>query len=254
VQYVIHDQVILSRAPEGPLATHLVPFADALSAQGYSGQLLKVQVRIAACFSRWLKQKGVVGARNICLEHATQYLRYRARHVRACLNDRAALRHLIDFLRSEGVIPVEKTVTRRVPPTEVCAQAYAEYLRDAQALAGVTIIYYVAFVRDFLHHCFGDGKVALSRLRAADVVSFVQLNARRLHLKRAKLMTCDLFFATRAIVATLRWTWLPPFQSSPTGRCHQSLVQFPLTRRDSCWLALIDTLQSVAATTLSCFC
>ena len=192
MKYVIHDQVILSRAPEGPLAAHLVPFADALSAQGYSGQLLKVQVRIAACFSRWLKQKGVVGARNICLDHATQYLRYRARHVRACLNDRAALRHLIDFLRSEGVIPVAKTVTRRVPPTEVCAQAYAEYLRDAQALAGVTIIYYVPFVRDFLHHCFGDGKVTLSRLRAADVVSFVQLNARRLHLKRAKLMTTAL--------------------------------------------------------------
>jgi site-specific recombinase XerD len=192
VQYVIHDQVILSRAPEGPLAAHLVPFANALSAQGYSEQFLKVQVRIAACFSRWLKQKGVAGARDICLEHATQYLRYRARHVRSYLNDRAVLRHLIDFLRSEGVIPVEKTVTRRVPPAEICAQAYTEYLRDAQALTDETVRAYLPFVHDFLHHCFGDGKVTLSRLRSADVVSFVQLNARRLHLKRAKLMTTAL--------------------------------------------------------------
>src|SRR3984893_14508478 len=105
---------------------------------------------------------------------------------------RYALRHLIDFMRSEGVIPVEKTATRRVPPAEICAQAYAEYLRDAQALAAVTIINYVPFVSDFLHHCFGDGKVTLSRLRAADVVSFVQLRARRLHLRHAKLMTTAL--------------------------------------------------------------
>ena len=191
VKYVIHDQVILSRAPEGPLAAHLVAFADAISAQGYSGQSMKVQVRIAACFSRWLKQTGV-GVRDICFDHATRYLRYRARHVRPFLDDRAALRHLIDFLRSEGVIPVEKTATRRVPPAEICAQAYEEYLRDAQALAAATIINYVPFVRDFLDHCFGDGKVTLSRLRAADVVSFVQFQAPRLHLKRAKLMTTAL--------------------------------------------------------------
>jgi integrase/recombinase XerD len=191
VKYVIHDQVILSRAPEGPLAAHLIPFANALNAQGYSGQLLKLQVRIAACFSRWLKRRGV-GARDIRLEHATRYLRYRSRHVRSCLDDRAALRHLIDFLRSEGVIPVEKTATRRVSPAEICAQAYAEYLRDAQALAAATVRNYVPFVCDFLHQCFGDGKVTLSRLRAADVVSFVQIRAPGLHLKRAKLMTTAL--------------------------------------------------------------
>jgi site-specific recombinase XerD len=160
----------------------LGPFANALSAQGYSGQSLKLQVRIAACFSRWLEQKGV-GARDINLEHAMRYLRYRARYLRSTPSDRAALRHLIDFLRSEGVIPVEKTATHRVPPAEICAQAYAEYLRDAQALAAATVVYYVSFARDFLHHCFGDGKVTLSRVRAADVVSFVQFNAPRLHLK-----------------------------------------------------------------------
>ena len=191
VKHIIHDQVTLSKAPEGPLAAHLVSFADAISAQGYSAQSMKQQVRIAACFSRWLKQTGV-SLRDISFDHAIRFLRYRARHVRPYLGDRAALRHLIDFMRSEGVIPVKKTATRRVPPAEICAQAYAEYLRDAQALAAVTIINYVPFVSDFLHYCFGDGKVTLSRLRAADVVSFVQHRAPRLHLKRAKLMTTAL--------------------------------------------------------------
>ena len=187
----IHDQVILSRAPEGPLAAHLISFANAIGAQGYRAQSMQQQVRIAACFSRWLKQSGV-GLKDICDDHAIRYLRYRARHVKPFPADRAALRHLIDLLRSEGVIPGENIAARSVLPTEICAQEYAEYLRDAQALAEATIIHYVPFVRDFLHHCFGDGKVALSRLRAADVVSFVQLRARRLHLRHAKLMTTAL--------------------------------------------------------------
>ncbi len=152
---------------------------------------MQQQVRIAACFSRWLKQTGV-GLKDICDDHAIRYLRYRARHVKPFPADRAALRHLIDLLRSEGVIPGENIAARSVLPTEICAQEYAEYLRDAQALAEATIIHYVPFVRDFLHHCFGDGKVTLSRLRAADVVSFVQLRARRLHLRHAKLMTTAL--------------------------------------------------------------
>ena len=65
------------------------------------------------------------------------------------------------------MIAVEKAATRRVPPAEICAQAYAEYLRDAQALVAVTIINYVPFVRDFLHYCFGDGKVVTDRRNRA---------------------------------------------------------------------------------------
>ncbi len=120
-------------------------------------------------------------------------------------------------MRSEGVISGDKIVARRVLPAEICAQAYAEYLREAQALAETTIINYVPFIRDFLHHCFGDEEVTLSRLRAVDVVNFVPIRAPRLHLRRAKLMTTaqSLFCATCAIAATLRWIWLPPFRSSP---------------------------------------
>jgi site-specific recombinase XerD len=191
VKYVIHDQVTLSQAPEGPLAAHLASFANAICAQGYNAQYMHQQVRIAACFSRWLKQKGV-DVKDICYDHAIRYLRYRARHVKPYLGDRPALRHLIDFMRSEGVIPVEKTATRRVPPAEICAQAYMEYLRDAQALTDETVRAYLPFVHEFLHHCFGDGKVNLSRLRAVDVVRFVQFRAPRLHLGRAKLMTTAL--------------------------------------------------------------
>ncbi|WP_144160547.1 tyrosine-type recombinase/integrase [Paraburkholderia sp. BCC1885] len=59
-------------------------------------------------------------------------------------------------------------------------------------LAETTIAYYSTFATDFLQDRFGDGRVNLSRLRASDVIRFVQLKAQRLHLKRAKLMTTAL--------------------------------------------------------------
>lgn len=200
MKHIIHDQVVLSREPEGPLAAHLSSFAKAISAQGYNVWSLKRKVRIAACFSRWLKQRGVE-VRDIGFDHATRYLRYRALHFQPRNDDRAALRQLIDFLRGEGVVPPEQMATIRISPAERCVQEYEEYLRNIQALARATIIHYVPFVREFLKHRFGDGKVMLSKLRAADVVHFVQVQAPRLHLKQAKLMTT----ALRSFLRYLRY-------------------------------------------------
>lgn len=187
----VHEQVVLSRPLEGPLAAHVVSFANFVSEQGYSGYSLKRQVRIAAGFSRWLERRGIP-VRNIGTDHLVGYLRYRTRHVRPGRGDAAALRHLIDFLRHEGVIQTEKTATRRLTGAERCVREYEQYLREARGLANATVINYVPFVRDLLKHHFGDGRITLSRLGAGDVVRFVQRQVPRLHLKRAKLMTCAL--------------------------------------------------------------
>ena len=188
---VINSQVVLSRPPEGPLAAYIGSFADSLTEQGYAQDSIHRQVLLAACFSRWLKQRDV-GVRSICSDHPVLYLRYRTRHVRPSRGDAAALRHLIDFLRREGVIPGEKRSACRLTPAERYAEAYEQYLREVRALAHPTIVNYVPFIRVFLDGRFGDGRVALSRLCAGDVVRFVQRQAPHLHLKRAKLMTSAL--------------------------------------------------------------
>lgn len=191
MKYVINSQAVLSRPPEGPLAAHIVAFAKSVGDQGYGSYSLKRQVRIAAGFSRWLKQRGIA-VHDICVDHPGLYLRYRARQVLICDGDHAALAHLIDFLRRDGVIPAEKRSAARLTGVERCTQAYEHYLREARALARATIINYVPFVRDFLKGCFSDGRVTLGRLRAADVVRFVQRQVPLLHRKRAKLMTSAL--------------------------------------------------------------
>ncbi len=78
---IINNQVVLSRAPEGPLAAQIGSFAESVSKQGYSLASIHRPVLLAACFSRWLQQNGV-GLRSLCSDHAARYLRYRARRVR----------------------------------------------------------------------------------------------------------------------------------------------------------------------------
>ena len=188
---VINSQVVLSRVPEGPLATHISAFAEFISAQGYAKSSIHRQVLLIACFSRWLKQKHVELHR-ITPDHLKRYLRYRARNVQLHFGDAAALKHIIDFLHDEDLIPVEKESVPESTPVNRCTQAYAQHLREAQALAEATILNYVPFIHSFLKGRFGDGPIALSYLCANDVVQFVQHQAPRLHRKRAKLMTSAL--------------------------------------------------------------
>ena len=159
--------------------------------QGYACYSLYRQVLLATCFSQWLGQRDVA-LRGITSDHPQQYLRYRARRVQPCRGDAAALRHLLNYLRRERVIPTEKVPVRLLTPAELCAQAYEQHLREARGLARATIINYVPFIRSFLKDRFGGGPATLSLLCARDVVAFVQHQALHLHPKRAKLLTSAL--------------------------------------------------------------
>jgi integrase/recombinase XerD len=191
VKYIIENRIILSRAPEGPFATFIEPFARSLREQGYARYSIHRQVLLATCFSRWLKQQEVA-TRGLTSDHPPRYLRYRARQVRPSRGDAAALRHLLDFLRRERVIPAERISSHPLTPTERWMQAYEHHLREARGLARATIVNYIPFAGSFLKDRFGDGPVALSHLGARDVVGFIQRQALRLHPKRAKLLTSAL--------------------------------------------------------------
>jgi len=119
-------------------------------------------------------------------------LRHRARRVRCHNFDSASLKRLFDYLRGEGVIAAEKISAPQLTPAERCAQTYSQYLDEARALTRATMLNYVPLIRGFLKDRFGDGPVKLSRLRASDIVRFVQHQAPLLHLKRAKLLTTAL--------------------------------------------------------------
>jgi len=191
VKCIINDQVVLSRPPEGPIATHIRAFAASRTALGYARSSLRREIRLAAGFSQWLKQKGI-GLQRVDAHQVSRYLCDRRRKVRPGPGDAAALRHLLEFLRHEGLIAAEPIVARRLTPAERFGRAYEQYLRDVRALARATINNYLPFIQGFLTAQFGEGPVRLARLTAHDVVRFVQRQAPRLHLKRAKLLTVAL--------------------------------------------------------------
>jgi integrase/recombinase XerD len=187
---IINDQMALLRPPEGPLALYIAVFSQWASGQGYAPSSLRRRIRMAAGFSRWLADEAVRLA-SVSTGHSAHYLRYRARQQRICPGDAAALREFLDFLRQRDVIPTAK-IHRRLSAVERYARGYERYLREERQLAKATIANYMPFIREFLNDCCGVGPVRLSRLRAGDVVQFVQRQAPRLHLKRAKLLTTAL--------------------------------------------------------------
>ena len=188
--YIVDGDITLLQSPTGPLAAQIEGFAGWARDQGYARCSRCRQVLLAACFSRWLGQQAISG-RRVAAEHSVRYLRSRARRVKIHRGDAAALRQFLDFLQNADVVPSEK-VTPRLSPVEQETQAFETYLRNERVLADPTIAYYVPFIRGFLGDRFGTGRVTLSQLCAGDVVRFVQRQAARLHVKRAKQLTTAL--------------------------------------------------------------
>ena len=189
--YVINDQISLAQQTEDPFKSHLSKFADFLTQQGYAKQSVRSQLAIAASFSAWFGQQGVTQAL-LGIDHCQRFLRFRYEKHRPGRGDNAALVHLLDFLRSEAVIPAEKLSEPRLTAAEHCAQSYEQFLYEVRGLAKATVVNYVPFVLSFLKERFNTGPIELSNVCASDVVGFVQKQAPRLNQKRAKLMTTAL--------------------------------------------------------------
>ena len=191
MKYIVDGDTVLSRPPAAPLAAHIEAFAEWAREQGYARYSRYRKVLLAAGFSRWLG-KQTIRLRGISSEHTFRYLRSRARRVSRRKGDAAALRQFLDLLRCRHIIQAEKRTPCRVTASERTAHAFEQYLLNERALVRATVIHYVPFIRWFLTDRFGHGPVRLSRLRARDVTRFIQRQAPRLHLKRAKLMTTAL--------------------------------------------------------------
>jgi integrase/recombinase XerD len=187
----IGSTIVLSQPPQGPAAAYLEPFAESLRELGYASQSIHRQVSLSAAFSEWLARRQLV-LRQVSAGLIPQYLRYRFRHLQPSEGDAAALKHLLEFLRSQDAVPAEKIAARPATSAERCVRKYEQYLREACGLSQATIINYVPFVRSFLNECFGSRAIIWSQLCARDVVSFVERQARCLHPKRSKLLTTAL--------------------------------------------------------------
>jgi len=91
---IIDDELTLSRPLEGPLAAQVPAFAKWAREQGYARRSRYRQVRLAACFSRWVGEQAV-SSRCLTAEHLARYLRSRARRVQVHEGEAAALQQFL---------------------------------------------------------------------------------------------------------------------------------------------------------------
>ena len=208
--------------PRGPLVPYVDAFRRRSVALGYAPTTVRSQAPLISGFSKWLGQEKIP-LKNISSDHTARYLRYRARHRCPRRDDVATLRRLLDLLREEEIIP-EQPACPESTPAQRLLDEYACYLRQERALSPRTLIYYLDFARGFLGRTFGEGKLEMSALRAADVIKFVQRQVAHRSRGSARKLTTGLrsFPVLRAIAATSRLTLLPEFPRWRIGRCPRS--------------------------------
>src|SRR5262249_35847000 len=172
----------------GPLAPYIGVFKRRSIALGYTQRTVRNQAPLISGFSKWLDRKKIP-IEQISLNHVECYLRYRARSRCRRSGEVAILRRLLDLLREEGIVP-EQPACPEDTPAQRLLDEYACYLRKERALSPRTLIYYLDFARGFLGQTFGEGRLEMSALRAADVVLFVQRDvAHRARGSASKLTT-----------------------------------------------------------------
>lgn len=189
MEQLYKDPRTLKRMREGPLGAYVDAFAQQMIDQGYVRTSARYALQLVADFGRWLKRHRTL-VPQVTAEHLARYLGDRSwrQHFRS--GDRAILHRLLSLLVEQGIVaqepPIEPT------PAEQLTTTFRRYLEQERRLAPATVAYDLEFARRFLAQHFGEGEVRLDRLRAADVVRFVQCEAARLHAKRAKMMTTAL--------------------------------------------------------------
>ena len=158
MKHVDDNSLVPSRGSGGPLAPWIDAFSDWARQQGYSRSAMSRRVSLATGFDAWLEHEGI-DPDHLTSDHPARYLQYRARRQRLYDGDAAALRHLIDFLRLEGVVPAEKTSAGRKSAVERYVLDYERYLRESRGLAPATILRNAELGikgRDYSDLCRGD--------------------------------------------------------------------------------------------------
>jgi hypothetical protein len=169
-----------------------------------------------------------------------RYLRSRARHLKICRGDAAALRQLIDFLRRQGVIPAERIQSHLLSPIEQVVQEFERYLLNERALAPTTAIHYASFVRGFLaNRCcrgsvrFGEkaANMAFSRYPPTSVLRSLHIYGRG-GLATAALGVFSYGAARLSAASRVLWRlrhWFDITSPAPVfRRPHGALISFAM--------------------------
>jgi len=179
------DTRAVDRHLEGPLGSHVDGFVVWLNGQGYARDTVRFFVTVCSALGRWL-QRRKLGARDLSAELVGRFLRRSGTNgVRP--HERAALDHILEYLRRAGIVAQDEPVSE--PSALECViEEFRRYLLHDRALSEATLYGYCSPVRLFLSECFGTGDLALDRLSVKHLQEFVLHHARDRTPKSTQLM------------------------------------------------------------------
>jgi integrase/recombinase XerD len=177
------------RMRKGLLGEYVDEFARQLSEDGYARASARYALQLVADLGRWMVRRKVV-AQQLTPEQLACYLQYRSRRRHFRSGDAAIVHRLLSLLREKEIVAPPAVIEHS--PAQRLEEEFRLYLQRERKLAPATVRNYAQFVRSFLAQCVADEQVRLARLRAADVVRFVQHEAARLCPKQSQLMTTAL--------------------------------------------------------------
>ena len=193
-------QTVAQDVRSGPLERHLDAFAARMAEAGYLPATIRKQLGLLGHLGEWLRRtrRTVTDLDPDTIEAFVTAYRRRRRLIR---NDRATLRHFSEHLQDQGVVMVRPSAPpgkRRFGKLE---RRYKRYLQQERGLNGATIERYWWFAHRFLMHSFDEKPIALWKLQASDVLSFVVKENGPTGPKRAQLMVTALRSFFRFLVA-----------------------------------------------------
>lgn len=183
--------VAAERLQGDPLGAHLNVVARALLDVGYAESTVRSYRWCLADLGRWVVSRGVaVGDLDDGVIGA--FLTERERQGLLHGSHRAAVRHLLDHLREQGLAATIPERTSEQSPTARLVGEYEEYLRAERGLAGATVVGYRPYVCRFVEERFGEQPLRLGELGPRDISIFIIRHVHSMSPGTAKLMVTAL--------------------------------------------------------------
>ena len=158
----------LGRLRSGSLGPWVDSFVARLAELGYTPWSHRSQVVLIVDLGRWMAQ------RQIAVEALDEALvaAYVAERRTQPDRRRCACLHLLDHLRSQGVIPPRRSQPDTSPVTLHCNR-FAEHLRRERGVCPGTVEVYVCVTRDFLRWAFDTGPIEIAALQGTDISQYL---------------------------------------------------------------------------------
>lgn len=188
--------------PTGPLSPFIERYMALIQSQGYTRRPQSYHLSLLEDFDAWLARRRLPLARigeKLVAEFLDPLVRKKWVHISAP----ATMRRLLAMLREDGMVAAPVKVSTAI---DDAVAKYERFLVGERALSPATAVSWIVFVRRLLSEEFGNGPVELQRLRAGDIIAFVQRHARR----HGTSYTRKLVASTRSFLRYLHYKGLHP--------------------------------------------